>query len=819
MSTYYSTFTTRKGTGLTVWASYCVLSGLLALLILQSTLFLSPIASAAQKAAPQPENLARAGVAVVRIVATYSPQTLAPAISSKTKSSAPTILAPPSVTCTGLGVIVASWTDATGGVNEQNAYIMTDGSLVNPKAFTCGASPVSITTPPALSPPGTPPTTKLLSLSAVKVYFSTAYNNTPATAINISNTNTARCNVETCSDGVSLFSFHSNTLLPLVKLPDAGSTAQPDAAAIQLNQSQADIATPSTTSQPQQYLTPTTGNVSNFEGLEGGTPIVDQHGILNKIYAKNGTKTKFVTADDIRTLLNQQQLTTNTQHPNAVNDAWQSGMTAYAQGPSQYGLANKDFKQAFSASNSQFEGAQTFVGLTTALNQGSTGTSSGTNGASKNGIALPLIGFIPYLLLAIVAIGVIVLLVLLVLLNGLFRRAQRHRDYLEADKQATIQARQIQEREAQQAPVRAVPPRTQPIQQPVSYPVQAATNGVLNVPPLVSLSPVIPVQSSALADYPTIDMNEIQRSKTLDLDKTQPFPPNMQRPPVKSGEEHVGFEAITSTNPGIKRKYKPNEDSVFAIRGVRNENGQMQQVGLFVVADGMGGHANGQDASRLAIQTIIDYVLPRLVHGGDTQETAEKLLVDSVQLANQAVHQHNIENNADMGTTVTATLVVDGTAHVANVGDSRTYLYRTSDGLTKVTRDHSVVASLVDAGIIKPDDIYTHPKRNQIYRSLGEKPFVEVDPFTVQLQPGDKLLLCSDGLWDMVRDPEIQHVLETPTADPQQTGNNLITAALNGGGEDNVSVIVVNVMDHAPKQSTPGLETIYVQDNVKMPTL
>ncbi len=817
MSTYQSTFTTRKGTGLTVWASYCVLSGLLVLLMLQGTLVLSPSVSAAQKAT-QPENLARAGASVVRIVATYSPQTLAPAISSK-KSSAPNMQASPSATCTGLGVIVASWTDKTGGANEQNAYIMTDGSLVNPKAFTCGASPVSITPPPAISPPGTTPTTKLLSLSAVKVYFSTAYSNTSATAININNTNTVRCNVETCSDGVSLFSFHSNTLLPLVKLPDVNSTAQPDSAAIQLNQSTSAIATPSVTAQPQQYLTPTTGSFSNIEGLEGGTPIVDQHGILNEIYTKNGTKAKFVTADDVRTLLNKQQLMTNVQHPNAVNDAWQSGMTAYAQGPSQYGQANKDFKQAYTASNNQFQGAQTFVGLTTALNQGSTGTAPGINGTSKNGIALPYIGFVPYLLLAIGAIGIIILLVLLFLLNTLFRRAQRHRDFLEADKQATIQAKQIQEREAQQAPVRAVPPRAhQPVQQSAPYPVQAATNGVLNAPPLASLSPVTPAQSSALADYPTVDMSEIQHSKTLDLEKTQPFSPPMQRT-VKGGEEHVGFEVITNTNPGIKRKYKPNEDSVFAVRGMRNENGQAQQIGLFVVADGMGGHANGQDASRLAIQTIIDYVLPRLVHGEDTRETAEKLLVDSVQLANQAVHQHNMENNADMGTTVTATLVVDGTAHVANVGDSRTYLYRASDGLTKVTRDHSVVASLVDAGIIKPDDIYTHPKRNQIYRSLGEKPFVEVDPFTVKLQPGDKLLLCSDGLWDMVRDPEIQHVLETPTPDSQQIGNNLISAALNGGGEDNVSVIVVNVMDHTPKQATPGLETIYVQDNVKMPPL
>ena len=105
------------------------------------------------------------------------------------------------------------------------------------------------------------------------------------------------------------------------------------------------------------------------------------------------------------------------------------------------------------------------------------------------------------------------------------------------------------------------------------------------------------------------------------------------------------------------------------------------------------------------------------------------------------------------------------------------------------------MASLVEAGIIKPDDIYTHPKRNQIYRSLGEKPVVNADFFSrYPLNPGDKLLLCSDGLWDMVRDPAIEQVLSA-VPDPSQTGNALIKAALDGGGEDNVSVIVVSITE------------------------
>lgn len=271
------------------------------------------------------------------------------------------------------------------------------------------------------------------------------------------------------------------------------------------------------------------------------------------------------------------------------------------------------------------------------------------------------------------------------------------------------------------------------------------------------------------------------------------------------------------SDPGIKRKHKPNEDSLFAYR----YDTQRQQFGLFVVADGMGGHANGQDASRLAIQTMINFMLPSLTNGeARDDEALLRLMGDGVQSANQAVHGRNQESHADMGTTMTAALVIGATAYVANVGDSRTYLYRQGQGLSKVTHDHSVVASLVDAGIIKPDDIYTHPKRNQIYRSLGEKPVVEVDTFQVNLLPGDKLLLCSDGLWDMVRDPLIQEVLGKTTRDPNRTGQDLIKAALDGGGEDNVSVIVIQFADvKEGSTSMSGVQLLAKPETVNVPNV
>jgi serine/threonine protein phosphatase PrpC len=269
----------------------------------------------------------------------------------------------------------------------------------------------------------------------------------------------------------------------------------------------------------------------------------------------------------------------------------------------------------------------------------------------------------------------------------------------------------------------------------------------------------------------------------------------------------ITLHIASATHPGFKRKGKPNEDSLVTLQGERVlSDGQRSPFGLFVVADGMGGHANGQEASYLAIETIVNCLLSRLSSNEPcNSDTLVNLLVEGVLAANAAVYRRNMEYHTDAGSTLTAALVVGKMAYVANVGDSRTYLYRDPEGLRKITNDHSVVASLVTAGIIEPDEIYTHPNRNQIYRSLGEKPLIDVDTFAVPLQPGDRLLLCSDGLWDMVRDPFIEQVM-SQVPDPAQTCPALIHAALDGGGEDNVSVIVVSVTETTTRPDLAGAQ-------------
>jgi serine/threonine protein phosphatase PrpC len=245
-------------------------------------------------------------------------------------------------------------------------------------------------------------------------------------------------------------------------------------------------------------------------------------------------------------------------------------------------------------------------------------------------------------------------------------------------------------------------------------------------------------------------------------------------------------------DPGITRRQEPNEDTLSVMRGVISTPPSKPFV-LLLVADGMGGQADGQEASRLAVQFLSTYVYDSLRLPQATPETFLPLLRAGVQEANRALYQRNQEQQSDMGTTMTATLVVDATAYVAHVGDSRCYLFRKPMGLSQISQDHSLVAALAAAGIIRPEDIYTHPRRNLIYRCLGEKSNAEVDTYAVPLAAGDILLLCSDGLWEMVRDQQIASLLASPRTDPSHTAHALIQAALAGGGEDNVSAIVVKM--------------------------
>ncbi|NPV55449.1 MAG: Stp1/IreP family PP2C-type Ser/Thr phosphatase [Anaerolineae bacterium] len=275
------------------------------------------------------------------------------------------------------------------------------------------------------------------------------------------------------------------------------------------------------------------------------------------------------------------------------------------------------------------------------------------------------------------------------------------------------------------------------------------------------------------------------------------------------------IRTAAKTHPGMVREL--NEDAIFS-QSITTTDGT--PLALLVVCDGMGGHLGGELASRWAIESIKSefkdlFSLPdshRTVQLSDAEIHAAlnpdqphptallpaselfQRIDRAVKKANQVVYtyaQRKPAEAADAGTTLTLALVSDDLALIANVGDSRTYLVR--DGkLIQLTQDHSLVASLVAAGQIKPGDIYSHPQRNIIFRSLGSKNEVSADISEQPLQPGDTLMLCSDGLWEMI--PNNRHILKIiqHAASLEQACEKLIQAANAGGGDDNISVILAS---------------------------
>ncbi|NJL06007.1 MAG: serine/threonine-protein phosphatase [Chloroflexaceae bacterium] len=252
-------------------------------------------------------------------------------------------------------------------------------------------------------------------------------------------------------------------------------------------------------------------------------------------------------------------------------------------------------------------------------------------------------------------------------------------------------------------------------------------------------------------------------------------------------------QIAAASHRGVVRDH--NEDSCLHLSLVVNNSSVNLPVGVFIVADGMGGHAAGEVASRLAVQhaaivIMQDYFAP-LLDGENTYDpqAAADLLTRAVLRANEAVRREGYRRGNDMGTTITMALVVGDRATIANVGDSRTYLMR--DGvLRRVTRDHSLVMRLVEIGQITEQDIYTHPQRNAVLRSLGDQLDIEVDIFREQLHPNDLLLLCSDGLWEMTHNPEMTDILNR-IGDVDTATHALIDAANIAGGEDNVTAVLV----------------------------
>jgi protein phosphatase len=214
----------------------------------------------------------------------------------------------------------------------------------------------------------------------------------------------------------------------------------------------------------------------------------------------------------------------------------------------------------------------------------------------------------------------------------------------------------------------------------------------------------------------------------------------------------------------------------------RNEDSFLVREPMYAVADGMGGHRGGNVASAMALETLQEVA--------DSRQLTE--LVEKVKQANARVLERGEADSSlqGMGTTLTAVVADGAKAYLVHIGDSRAYLLRDGE-LQQLTKDHTLVQRMVDEGRLTKEEAEHHPQRNMITRALGADPDAEPDPMTLDLHHGDRLLLCTDGLTGMVDTDRIQEILETE-ADPQAACDRLVEAANASGGEDNITVIVLD---------------------------
>lgn len=244
-----------------------------------------------------------------------------------------------------------------------------------------------------------------------------------------------------------------------------------------------------------------------------------------------------------------------------------------------------------------------------------------------------------------------------------------------------------------------------------------------------------------------------------------------------------------------------NEDSMGVFDLTFTTQSVTSGLGLFAVADGMGGVNAGEIASALAIDTLTSHVQGALANlGASSQDPADDIrqaLQVGIKNSNSRIYEtgrYNPDLNG-MGTTLTSAVIFGSSVFIGHVGDSRAYLIN-REGIEKVSRDHSLVGRLVEIGQITPEEAAVHPQRNLIYRSLGTYPNVEVDLYQRPIKIGDWLLLCSDGLTGHLSDEELQEVV-LGTPDPHLAARRLVNMANQRGGEDNITVVLVNLAEYS----------------------
>jgi PPM family protein phosphatase len=261
---------------------------------------------------------------------------------------------------------------------------------------------------------------------------------------------------------------------------------------------------------------------------------------------------------------------------------------------------------------------------------------------------------------------------------------------------------------------------------------------------------------------------------------------------LKSNLDLPQFVVGAAHSTGLQRDH--NEDALFTLTTTMVVRDNNVSFGLYTVADGMGGHENGEIASSIAIDRLTAHItrslyLPMVSPLTNKMEMSiQEIMQTGVLQAHQAIKKEA----PGSGTTLTSVLILGDKLTIAHVGDSRAYLINPDGDLKLLTHDHTLVKRLVEIGQISAEQALTHPDRNILYRALGQGEPFEADIVTFQLLRGSQIMICSDGLWGVIADKDMQGVIQN-SADPMQACQTLINLANAAGGPDNISVIIVQI--------------------------
>lgn len=246
---------------------------------------------------------------------------------------------------------------------------------------------------------------------------------------------------------------------------------------------------------------------------------------------------------------------------------------------------------------------------------------------------------------------------------------------------------------------------------------------------------------------------------------------------IETQKGSKAMRTFSITDVGQKRNM--NQDYVYT-----SEKPVGKLPNLFVVADGMGGHNAGDFASKYTVQQLVTSI------ESNPETNPIKIMRQSIEAANKELITKSYENSelTGMGTTLVAATVVDDYIYVANIGDSRLYII--NNGIKQITKDHSLVEEMIRLGEIDREDARNHPDKNIITRAIGAGEEIAVDFFEMKLEQGDTILMCSDGLTNMIEDEEIREIIESQKT-PEQKAEKLVQIANKNGGKDNIAVIII----------------------------